>query len=110
MSIIRARRLRKNLTDAEQLLWRRLRRKQIAGHRFRRQAPIGPYVVDFVCHDRKIVIELDGGQHADQVEQDARRDKLLAEQGFRVLRFWNNEVFENLDGVVIRITELLDRC
>ena len=102
-----ARDLRKNLTDAERCLWRDLRHCQIAGCRFRRQAPIGPYIVDFVCFERKLVVELDGGQHAAQVEYDQTRTDWLGSQGFRVLRFWNSEVFENRDGVLEAIGQAL---
>ena len=101
------RHLRSNLTDAEKRLWSKIRNKQIEGHRFRRQAPIGPYVVDFFCPKRKLVIELDGGQHATQMEADAERTAWLETKGYRVIRFWNNEVFENLDGVLQSIIETL---
>ena len=100
MSIERARELRKNLTDAERKLWKYLRRKQIEGHRFRRQVPIGPYYVDFLCLERRLVIEVDGGQHADRQAEDAKRTAWLESQGFRVLRCWNNEVLQNFEGVV----------
>jgi very-short-patch-repair endonuclease len=100
MSIERARQLRKNLTDAECKLWKYLRRKQIDGHRFRRQVPIGPYYVDFLCLERRLIIEVDGGQHADRRVEDARRTAWLESQDFRVLRYWNNEVLQNFEGVV----------
>jgi very-short-patch-repair endonuclease len=96
----RARQLRANLTDAERRLWSRLRLKQIDGHRFRRQVSIGPYIADFVCLDAKLVIEVDGGQHNDSTEKDARRTALMEAQGFRVVRFWNDEVLGNTDGVL----------
>jgi very-short-patch-repair endonuclease len=70
------------------------------GYKFRRQAPIGPYVVDFVCFEKRLVIELDGSQHAERTDQDEQRTRYLERQGFRVIRFWNVEVFENLDGVL----------
>jgi adenine-specific DNA-methyltransferase len=94
-----ARQLRSNLTDAEQFAWKRLRRGQIGEHKFRRQHPLGPYVVDFVCLERKLVIELDGGQHAEQALEDARRTKWLAERGYRVIRFWNHEVLQDWETV-----------
>ncbi|HSY86977.1 MAG TPA: DUF559 domain-containing protein [Verrucomicrobiae bacterium] len=100
MSIERARQLRKNLTDAERKLWRYLRRKQIEGHRFRRQVPIGPYYVDFLCLERRLIIEVDGGQHADRQAEDAKRTAWLENQGFRVMRCWNNEVLQNFEGVI----------
>jgi adenine-specific DNA-methyltransferase len=96
----RARALRQNLTDAERRLWFHLRRKQLNGHRFRRQVPIGPYIADFVCLDAKLVIEVDGGQHSDNAANDARRTALMEAQGFRVIRFWNDEVLGNTDGVL----------
>ena len=99
-TIARARKLRSNLTDAESYLWRHLRFRQIAGHKFRRQRPIGPYIVDFVCLEKKVVIEVDGGQHAQTQTLDDTRDKWLRSQGYVVLRFWNNEVLSNLDGVL----------
>ena len=102
-----ARALRKNQTEAEKRLWRRLRDKQVEGFRFRRQVPIGPYIVDFVCPSEKLLIEVDGGQHAENEEYDAARTALLENAGYRVLRFWNNEIFENLDGVLERVREVL---
>ena len=95
----RARGLRTNPTDAERALWNILRMRQVPGHRFRRQAPIGPYIVDFVCFENKLVIEVDGGQHAEQADYDAARTAWLESQGFRVMRFWNNQVLEEMDAV-----------
>ncbi|NKB59989.1 MAG: DUF559 domain-containing protein [Alphaproteobacteria bacterium] len=95
-----ARKLRGNLTDAEQRLWYRLRRRQCAGFRFRRQVPLGAYIVDFACLSENLVIEVDGGQHADDAERDAVRTAWLEGNGFRVIRFWNNEVLRHTDGVV----------
>ena len=96
----RAQALRQNQTNAEGLLWHYLSRKQLAGYRFRRQQPIGPYIADFACLSEKLLIELDGGQHAEQTASDNRRDRFLQEKGYRVLRFWNHEVFENCFGVL----------
>jgi very-short-patch-repair endonuclease len=96
------------MTDAERLLWRALRDKQINGHRFRRQHPVGPYITDFSCIEQKVVIELDGGQHQDQLAYDEQRTVFLRSQGWRVLRFWNNDVMNNIEGVLLRITENLD--
>src|SRR5580704_14199653 len=93
-----ARRLRKESTFAERRLWRRLRSRSLAGFKFVRQEPIGPYIVDFVCREKRLVIEVDGGQHADN-KRDAARDLWLSDHRYRVLRFWNNEVLENLEGV-----------
>ena len=94
-----AKQLRKNITEAEKRLWQQLRAKQLHGLKFKRQQPIGNYVVDFVCFEKKLVIELDGGQHAEQVEQDAERTSWIESQGFEVLRLWNNDVLQNMDGV-----------
>ncbi|MGB7649791.1 MAG: endonuclease domain-containing protein [Gallionella sp.] len=102
-----ARSLRCNLTDAEKLLWQALRQKQLNGNRFRRQHPIGKYITDFACIEQKLVIELDGGQHQNQLIYDAQRTTFLEIQGWCVLRFWNNEVLENLSGVLAKITENL---
>jgi very-short-patch-repair endonuclease len=85
----------------------RLRRKQLDGFRFRRQQPIGRYIVDFFCPDAKFIIEIDGGQHADQEQADAQRTHWLEEKGYRVVRFWNNDVLANTDGVLLRIRKLL---
>ena len=95
-----ARHLRKNPTDAEQKLWSRLRRKQLHGYRFRRQRSIGPYIVDFVCLEVSLIIEVDGGQHAEQVAKDEARARFLEKEGYRVIRFWNNDVLANTDGVL----------
>jgi very-short-patch-repair endonuclease len=97
--ISRARELRRNATDVEKLLWQHLRQPPFKEHHFRRQATIGPYFCDFASHKLKLVIELDGGQHADN-PADARRTAELESKGYRVLRFWNNEVIENLEGVL----------
>jgi crossover junction endodeoxyribonuclease RuvC len=99
----RARRLRRDGTDAEAMLWRRLRDRQMDDAKFRRQEPILGFTADFVCHDKHLIIEIDGGQHASRTEEDARRTRLLDQAGFRVLRFWNNDVVENLDGVLATI-------
>jgi len=105
-NIIRiAKNLRKKSTDAERLLWRHLRAKQLEGFKFRRQQPIGNYVVDFVCFENRIVIEVDGGQHAIEKEKDSERTKWLESQGFKILRFWNNEVLMNIEGVLEVIRE-----
>ncbi len=100
-----AKKHRKRSTDAERLLWNHLRAKQIEGFKFRRQQPIDNYVVDFVCFERRLIIELDGGQHAAEKDKDIERDNYLTKNGFKVLRFWNNEIFTNIEGVleVIRI-------
>ncbi len=101
----RARQLRRNMTDAERLLWRNLRRATLGWH-FRRQFPIPPHIVDFACLEARLIVELDGGQHAIS-GKDVRRDETLRRQGWRLLRFWNNEVFENRAGVLQKISDTL---
>lgn len=103
----KARALRSDMTIAEHKLWQALRGKQVEGSRFRRQHPIGPYIADFVCINKLLVIELDGGQHQDQVEYDERRTAFLHRQGWLVLRFWNNDVLNNLDGVLATVVDAL---
>jgi very-short-patch-repair endonuclease len=103
-----ARRLRRSQTDVERLLWSRLRSRQIRGVKFRRQHPVAGYIVDFCCPELCLVIELDGGQHMEQQAADAKRTRALEQQGYRVLRFWNNEVIENPEGVLQRIVECID--
>jgi very-short-patch-repair endonuclease len=95
-----ARQLRQDMTDAERWLWRELKAKRFDGRKFRRQAPIGIYIVDFVCFASKIIIELDGGQHASQANRDETRTAWLNSQGYRVLRFWNYQVFEESESVL----------
>jgi very-short-patch-repair endonuclease len=102
-----ARNLRAGSTDAEHKLWQSLRAHRFQGHKFRRQQPIGPYIVDFVCLDAKLMIELDGGQHAEAKDYDLQRDTWLTFQGFRIVRIWNNELFENEAGVMEKILEML---
>jgi very-short-patch-repair endonuclease len=102
-----ARRLRRAATEAEKEMWLALRELP-TGHRFRRQHPIGSYVVDFACPGRKLAIELDGGQHALQEEEDAARTREIASRGYRVIRFWNNDVMHNLAGVLEIIRRELD--
>jgi very-short-patch-repair endonuclease len=92
--------LRNNSTDAERLLWRHLRNRQLEGVKFRRQQPIEAYIVDFVSFEKMVVVELDGGQHTENAEYDEQRSDCLHKNGFTVLRFWNNEVFENIEGVL----------
>ena len=98
---VNAKELRKNLTDAEQKLWQHLRNRQLEGYKFRRQQAIGKYIVDFVCFEKKLVVELDGGQHSDakRVEYDSNRTRWLESRGYQVLRFWNHEVLSEFDAV-----------
>jgi very-short-patch-repair endonuclease len=105
-----ARQLRSTPTDAEIRLWSRLRRKQLDGFRFRRQHPIGPYIVDFFCPEAKLVVEVDGGQHNAEEAKDEKRTCWLEERGYRVIRFWNNDVLSNTDGVVLAVLEELRGC
>ena len=99
----RAKQLRTTPTDAENALWTQLRAKRLCGFKFRRQFPINGYVVDFVCLECKLVIEVDGSQHGDALDCDAKRTTVLRKNGFRVLRFWNNEVLQQLDSVLAEI-------
>jgi very-short-patch-repair endonuclease len=108
MSITLARKLRKSMTEAERKLWRGLRLHQMHGHKFRRQFPIGPYIVDFVCLEARLIVEVDGGQHADEKCGDAQRDAWLTTQNFRVLRYWNNQVLKELDAVLEDIAGALN--
>jgi very-short-patch-repair endonuclease len=105
MTITHARELRKNATDCERLLWQQLRAHRLQGFKFKRQQPLGLYIVDFVCFEARLIIEADGGHHAEQAEYDNRRDDWLRSQGFTVLRFWNNEILTNIEGVLERILE-----
>jgi very-short-patch-repair endonuclease len=102
-----AKHLRSASTDAECLLWRQLRNRHLSDFKFRRQRIIGPYIVDFVCLEKGLVVEIDGGQHAEQMKQDEIRTWFLQSQGFEVVRFWNNEVLENLEGVMETILSAL---
>ena len=87
------------MTEAEQALWKLLRSRRFEGFKFRRQVPLGPYVADFVCFELHLVVEVDGGQHAVRMEEDAERTRWLEAHGFRVVRFWNSDVLTNLGGV-----------
>ena len=104
-SVTRARRLRRVATGAERVVWRALRDRQL-GVKFRRQHPLGPYIVDFYCEEHRLVVEIDGGHHGPEV--DGRRTGYLEANGMRVLRFWNNDVSDNLEGVVTMIQQHLN--
>jgi very-short-patch-repair endonuclease len=104
-----ARRLRRDQTDAERILWSRLRGKRILGFKFRRQHPIGNFFADFFCLEAKLVIELDGSQHADQTDRDELRTEYIHKLGCTVLRFWNHEVISEIDLVIQRIADALER-
>lgn len=96
----RARELRKNQTEAENLLWRHIRNRQLHGHKFRRQFPIGNYIVDFACLSLKLIIEVDGSQHMSNIDYDNMRTQTLESHGFQVIRFWNNNVLTETDSVL----------
>ncbi len=103
MTVPNAHKLRRDTTDAERLLWTHIRSRRLAGLKFRRQHPIGRYVVDFCCEAENLVIELDGGQHADDVDREEHRTQYLEKFGYCVVRYWNNEVLSNIDGVLTDI-------
>ena len=105
----RARSLRHKCTDAEVLVWQHLRSRRLLGCKFRRQVPIGKYIVDFLCEDPPIIIELDGGQHMEQERYDQTRTDWLQANGFLVLRFWNNDIAENLEGVLESLFSTIEK-
>jgi very-short-patch-repair endonuclease len=95
----RARSLRRALTASESALWLRIRNRQLDGFKFVRQEPVGPYYADFICRERRLIVEVDGGQHSDSAT-DRTRDAALARLGYRVVRFWNSDIAENIEGVL----------
>lgn len=103
-----ARRMRVEMTDAERKLWHAIKAHRLRDFAFRRQVPIGPYIADFVCHQASLIVEVDGGQHSESAS-DEQRDAWFVDHGFRVVRFWNNDVLTNLDGVLVRIIEMVER-
>ncbi|MFD1941020.1 endonuclease domain-containing protein [Paradevosia shaoguanensis] len=105
--VTRAKALRSNATDAEGRLWLHLRNRLLGGHKFARQVPVGPYVADFICREKGLVVEIDGSQHAGS-DADARRAARLNAQGYSVVRFWNDEVLENTDGVLLALLATLN--
>jgi very-short-patch-repair endonuclease len=107
----RARNLRNNQTEAERKLWGYLRDKRLQGYKFNRQVPVGTYIVDFLCAEAKLIVEVDGATHGDahEVAYDERRTAFLNEQGYRVMRCFNADVFENLNGVLDTILIMLER-
>jgi very-short-patch-repair endonuclease len=107
-AVQRARQLRRDSTEAEKKLWRALRAK-LPQYKWRRQMPVGPYFADFACFAQKLVVELDGGQHAESGEYEKARTRFIEAQGYRFLRFWNNDVLMNTTGVLERIAETLSR-
>jgi very-short-patch-repair endonuclease len=110
----KARSLRKNQTDVEQLLWKHIRNRQLYNYKFRRQFPVEPYVADFACLELKLIIELDGGQPANRINHDNQRSLFLEQRGFKVIRFWNNDAIENTVGVLeaihLAILEITERA
>ena len=103
----RARSLRKNMTDAENRMWYFLRNRRLNGYKFVREFVIGAYIADFVCREKKLIVEIDGGQHMEALEYDKQRTEFLEKNGYRVFRVWNNEVFNNIHGVLETILNLL---
>ncbi len=104
----RRRQLRGNQTNAERILWSRLRNRQLRGLKFRRQFSVGPYILDFYCPKLFLAIEVDGGQHVEHAQYDERREIYLRSKNIQTLRFWNNEVLQNIDGVLEKIMSALD--
>lgn len=105
---VRSRELRNNATEAERRLWQQLSARKVRGVRFNRQFPVGQFIVDFASREKRLAIEIDGGQHAANAEYDARRTRFLNTQGYRVIRFWNSDVLDNLEGVIEVIGKALD--
>ncbi len=103
-----AKQLRKKSTDAELALWYQLRDRRFFGHIFRRQVSMGKYIVDFVCLEKKLIVEADGGQHAEQIQNDLFRTQQLNIAGYTLLRFWNNDILTNLDGVLVKLKQALE--
>ena len=108
MNVAKARELRKGSTESERSLWKHLRMRQINGYKFRRQQPIGQYIVDFVNFERRVVIELDGGHHSQQIVYDSIRTAWLEAQGYQVLRFWNNQILKETEAVKAIILKALE--
>ncbi len=102
-----AQKLRKSSTDTELRLWLQLKNRNLGGFKFRRQHPIPPYIVDFVCLEQKLIVELDGGQHAEQTVRDAERTACLESKGFRIIRFWNDDALKQTDAVLEEILRQL---
>lgn len=107
MTVKFARALRKNQTRAEDIFWREVRNRLFLNLKFRRQVPIGKYIVDFVCEQEKLIIELDGDQHAENEAYDEKRTQMLENHGYRVVRFWNGDLYEDIDGVFEELTHLV---
>lgn len=108
-SLANAKYLRKNQTDAERKIWRNIRNRQLGDFKFKRQYPMGPYILDFVCIDRKLVVEIDGGQHMERREKDRKRTQYLESRGYRVIRFWNDQALKETPAVLESILECLNK-
>ena len=108
-SLSNAKRLRKNQTDAERKIWQNIRNRQLGDFKFKRQYPVGPYILDFVCIDKKLVVEIDGGQHMERQEKDRERTRYLEVKGYRVIRFWNDQVVKETPAVLESILEYLNK-
>ena len=108
--IEKSRQLRKNMTPQERKLWCIIRNRQFFGYRFRRQFPLGQYIVDFICREKKIIIEIDGGQHNEikNIQYDNERTEYLISEGYKVLRFWNNDIDKNIGGVYEKLKEAFE--
>jgi len=108
--IEKSRQLRKNMTPQERKLWYIIRNRQFYGYRFRRQFPLGQYIVDFICREKKIVIEIDGGQHNEikNIQYDNKRTEYLISEGYKVIRFWNNDIDKNMGGVYNKLKEVFE--
>jgi very-short-patch-repair endonuclease len=104
-----ARKLRQEQTDAEKTFWNQVKDRRLEGHKFRRQVPIDPYIVDFMCLEKRLVVEIDGGQHDENRAKDDHRTRYIEQQGFRVIRFWNNDVLQNMPGVLEIVLASLGR-
>jgi very-short-patch-repair endonuclease len=105
----KAKQLRRNSTDAERNLWSNIRNRQLEGWKFRRQLPVGQYIVDFACAELRLIVEIDGGQHAEQINYDLNRTNFLQSKGYQVIRYWNNEVLGNIEGVLEALTLALSQ-
>lgn len=107
--LTKARQLRQRSTNAEHILWQKLRNRHLNGYKFRRQTPVGVYIADFNCVHLKIIVEIDGGQHAEQKDYDSVRTEFLESHGYKVVRFWNNDVLTNIEGVLETLTLTLSQ-
>ncbi len=106
--LVKAKKLRANSTEPENIFWFEVRDRRLNGRKFRRQCPVDPYIVDFLCLEQKVIVEIDGGQHNENTK-DKVRDEYLSSLGFKVVRFWNNEIQENLEGVLSTLTQTLSQ-